>query len=133
MANHPNYRLGPIDGSACDTLGIDNLPVANIDTFHFRDLSMGEPSEWLWDFGDGKMSNEQHNNHAYDSSGDYLVCLTVSNVNGSDTWCDSVSILLSNTNDLEFEIVKSFIYPNPADGLASVSYTHLTLPTICSV
>ena len=24
----PNFRLGPIDGSACDTLGIDNVPLA---------------------------------------------------------------------------------------------------------
>jgi hypothetical protein len=23
--NFPNYRLGPVDGSACDTLGIDNI------------------------------------------------------------------------------------------------------------
>ena len=26
--NIPNYRLGPLDGSPCDTLGLDNLPVA---------------------------------------------------------------------------------------------------------
>jgi len=122
IANHPNYRLGPIDGSACDTLGLDNLPVANfrhenfVDTFHYRDLSVGAPTEWLWNFGDGNISAEQHNNHIYDSSGAYQVCLTVSNVNGSDTWCDTVSITLSNTNELEFASVKSFIYPNPTDG-----------------
>ncbi len=124
MANHPNYRLGPIDGSACDTLGIDNLPVANfryedfVDTFHFRDLSVGAPTEWFWDFGDGNNSNEPHNNHIYNSSGEYQVCLTVSNVNGSDTWCDTVSIIVSNTNELEFTSVESFIYPNPTEGEA---------------
>ena len=26
--NIPNFRLGPLDGSDCDTLGIDNHPVA---------------------------------------------------------------------------------------------------------
>ena len=25
---HPNYRLGPVDGSGCDTLGIDNVVVS---------------------------------------------------------------------------------------------------------
>jgi hypothetical protein len=25
----PHYRLGPLDGSPCDSLGIDNIPVAN--------------------------------------------------------------------------------------------------------
>ena len=124
MANHPNYRLGPIDGSACDTLGLDNLPVANfrqeyfLDTFNFRDLSVGTPTEWSWDFGDGNTSNEPHNNHIYDSHGEYLVCLTVSNANGSDTWCDTVLFGISNTNELEFTSVESFIYPNPTSGEA---------------
>ncbi len=124
MANHPSYRLGPIDGSVCDTLGIDNLPVANfryedfIDTFHFRDLSVGAPTEWFWDFGDGNTSDVPHNNHIYNSSGEYQVCLTVSNVNDSDTWCDTVSIIVSSTNELEFTSIESFIYPNPTAGEA---------------
>ena len=131
MANHPNYRLGPIDGSACDTLGIDNLPVANfryedfVDTFHFRDLSVGAPKEWLWDFGDGHTSDVPHNNHIYDNQGEYQVCLTVSNVNGSDTWCDTVSIIVSSTIELEFTSVESFIYPNPTAGEA---YLNLNQP-----
>jgi hypothetical protein len=29
IPNFPNYRLGPIDGSPCDTLGIDNLTNIN--------------------------------------------------------------------------------------------------------
>lgn len=29
MPNFPNYRLGPIDGSPCDTLGIDNIDNIN--------------------------------------------------------------------------------------------------------
>ena len=95
IANHPNYRLGPIDGSSCDTLGLDNLPVANFryevftDTVLFRDLSAGAPNNWFWTFGDGAATNGQHQNKIY-SGGLYEVCLTVSNENGSDTWCDSV-------------------------------------------
>lgn len=28
MPNYPNYRLGPLDGSPCDTLGLNNIPLA---------------------------------------------------------------------------------------------------------
>jgi len=62
----PNYRLGPIDGSPCDTLGIDNLPLAgfrcepdsnNNLQIIFTDNSFYEPTEWSWSFGDGAMSS----------------------------------------------------------------------------
>ncbi|MBK8966601.1 MAG: hypothetical protein IPM36_07930 [Lewinellaceae bacterium] len=59
MPNFPNYRLGPLDGSPCDTLGLDNLPAAHFrwefwDTLtplnvSFTDLSIYEPATWQWD------------------------------------------------------------------------------------
>ena len=62
----PNYRLGPLNSSPCDTLGINNVPVANfriddsLNLFsrYFYDLSYHEPAEWLWDFGDGTTSKD---------------------------------------------------------------------------
>jgi hypothetical protein len=30
LPNYPNFRLGPVDGSVCDSLGIDNIVVATI-------------------------------------------------------------------------------------------------------
>lgn len=101
VPNHPNYRLGPLDDSACDTLGIDNIPVAwfryerdsfNINTFKFRDLSYYEPAAWSWDFGDGTGSAEQHPAHTYTSAGSYQVCLSVSNINGADTHCRALQL-----------------------------------------
>ena len=118
----PNFRLGPIDGSACDTLGIDNFPVANFryedftDTFHFRDLSVGVPTDWFWDFGDGTTSTEQHNNHFYEIPDEYRVCLTVSNDNGSNTLCDTIQFGISNTEEIaQLERIQSIIYPNPTN------------------
>ena len=61
VPNFPNYRLGPIDGSSCDTLGIDNFPQAwyryekdttNKLKVEFTDLSFYEPKKWSWDFGE---------------------------------------------------------------------------------
>ncbi|MFQ5525117.1 MAG: PKD domain-containing protein [Thermoanaerobaculia bacterium] len=43
----------------------------------FTDKSMGNPSSWLWKFGDGKRSTEQNPIHVYDSAGEYIVKLEV--------------------------------------------------------
>ncbi len=99
LPNNPNFRLGPIDGSICDTLGIDNNPVAkfnfeetNTVDYAFRDLSYFEPREWFWDFGDGTGSSEQNPSHQFLDFGDYQVCLTVSNENSSDTYCEDICV-----------------------------------------
>lgn len=73
MPNFPNYRLGPLDGSPCDTLGLNNVPVAwyryEQDTLYplavaFTDLSYYKPATWTWDFGDGSAgSSERHPLH----------------------------------------------------------------------
>jgi PKD repeat protein len=51
----------------------------------FTDLSTGQPTSWLWNFGDGNTSEQQNPSYMYESPGNYLVSLTVSNSTGSDT------------------------------------------------
>lgn len=54
----------------------------------FRDLSVPGTSgikEWLWDFGDGSSSIEQHPLHLYSAAAVYDVYLTVRNSYGADT------------------------------------------------
>ncbi|MBN8678747.1 MAG: T9SS type A sorting domain-containing protein [Chitinophagales bacterium] len=122
--NFPNYRLGPIDGSPCDTLGIDNLPVAHfrpdvVDTLapqlmEFTDLSYYEPATWHWDFGDGATSQDTSPVHLYQAPGVYSVCLTVCNANACDTACQEIEVkALSSTKDQAVEEEWS-LYPNPA-------------------
>jgi PKD repeat protein len=43
----------------------------------FTDLSTGNPTTWLWNFGDNGSSSEQNPNHVYTQPGDYTVILTV--------------------------------------------------------
>jgi PKD repeat protein len=43
----------------------------------FQDTSAGGPTSWTWDFGDGRSSREQHPQHRYSRSGNYVVELTV--------------------------------------------------------
>ena len=125
--NFPNYRLGPLDGSPCDTLGIDNLPVAHFrwnveDTLspqqiEFTDLSYYEPATWHWNFGDGASSQDTSPVHLYAAPGVYTVCLTVCNANSCDTSCQLVEIASVNTVTLEGEGGKLLLWPNPAGEL----------------
>ncbi|MDV0447565.1 hypothetical protein MsAg5_14690 [Methanosarcinaceae archaeon Ag5] len=51
----------------------------------FTDQSTGNPTTYLWNFGDGTTSNEKSPTHNYDKVGSYTVSLTVSNEFGNDT------------------------------------------------
>ena len=77
VPNFPNFRLGPLDGSECDTLGIDNIPVAKFrceqDTtdsfkYHFVDLSYYEPKNWTYSIN-GEEINEKDISYTFPSTG----------------------------------------------------------------
>jgi len=124
----PNHRLGPLDGSPCDTLGINNFPLANFRTdqdtsdylgFYFQNLSAYEPTQWAWDFGDGGMSQDTSPVHTYLQDGTYEVCLTVSNDNGSHTYCQTLQVGTVGTQSPVVEVeVQTF--PNPFPDQFSV-------------
>jgi PKD domain/Secretion system C-terminal sorting domain len=126
----PNYRLGPIDGSSCDTLGINNNCKAAFRwdrdstlRVEFTDLSYYEPQKWKWDFGDGTMSTDTSPIHIYARSGTYRVCLTVMNANGMDTYCTDVNIINTATETPSYSdhhIVK--VYPNPASDFVLIEH-----------
>ncbi len=40
---------------------------------NFSDQSSGNPTQWLWDFGDGSTSTEQNPTHAYNTMGVFTV------------------------------------------------------------
>jgi hypothetical protein len=119
--NIPNYRLGPLDGSSCDTLGLDNHPQSrwrfeteDVDPLEIRftDLSFFRPEEWFWDFGDGETSSTQHPIHMYASPGLYYACLTVSNEYSADTSCQWIEIESVSTDDEE-KAEEFIVHPNP--------------------
>ncbi len=51
----------------------------------FTDLSVGAPTAWLWSFGDGTTSTEEHPTHVYAAPGVYDVSLEASNSAGAHT------------------------------------------------
>jgi len=61
---------------------------------YFTDLSIPEPSLWLWDFGDGRLSNHCDPYHTYDSPGKYSVSLKVTNYYGSSNITEKVDYIV---------------------------------------
>lgn len=132
----PNFRLGPIDGSICDSLGINNNPNcrwrSEQDTLdplqmYFHDLSYFEPSEWHWNFGDpasgfNNISNEQHPQHLFSTNGTYQVCLSVCNANACDTLCREIKLGNSHSENPEF-LTQIQVSPNPFSSLLYVGNT----------
>jgi hypothetical protein len=134
----PSYRLGPIDGSPCDTLGIDNIPQAYFRyekaedrVVFFTDLSSYEPTRWAWDFGDGNIAWGKDHTHIYDAPGIYEACLTVSNENGAHTFCRIVDLsqedTKTSTDDLS-STMRLKVYPNPATEYVHFEWDMLSQP-----
>ncbi|MCC6411277.1 MAG: PKD domain-containing protein [Saprospiraceae bacterium] len=131
---YPNYRLGPIDGSTCDTLGINNEPLADFSwlsdslslTVDFTDNSFYEPALWSWDFGDGQgVSQDTNPTYTFPSPGVYTVCLTVSNANASDEQCYEVTVgTVSAQNPASpGHMARVDVFPNPASSAFYVKYS----------
>ncbi len=48
----------------------------------FKDLSRGNITSWLWDFGDGSSSTDQNPVHKFMKSGNFVIILTVNGPDG---------------------------------------------------
>lgn len=78
----------------------------------FTDLSTWVET-WLWDFGNGNISNEQNNKFLFGK--ETKVCLTVQNSCGTDTYCDTVNGGVGIEDRIQSSLIK--IFPNPTDGI----------------
>ncbi len=145
MPNYPYYGLGPLDGSPSDTLGIDNPPpIADFEYVQdgtedykvdFYNATRFSPEAtmytvpddaYLWRFGDWETSHEKHPVHSYKATGTYRVCLTATNLAGSDTHCDTVVVTRANTEFQDSPLHNTRLFPNPTDGQF---YFHYVLDT----
>lgn len=94
-------------------------------TIQFRDLSLNSPISWNWDFGDTNSSTDASPLHTYSSEGTYLVTLTVTNADGSDTV--SWSINVSESNLISLSILDQVILMMPIAYNINPSYVNLEI------
>jgi PKD repeat protein len=97
-------QQGMIEFNICDqaTPGCQAAFQAYTDSAgtHFTDYSVGNISNWLWNFGDttagiANTSTLQNPSHIYTFPGVYMVCLIVSSGDSlgcTSTWCDYINI-----------------------------------------
>lgn len=86
-------------------------------SFNFNDISTGNPDTWVWDFGDGNTGSGGSVNHSFATSGNYTVCLTVSDSCGTDSSCQTLVVTHAGLagGDNYFRIA-----PNPVNDLLRV-------------
>lgn len=106
-------------GNSCEASFIFRTDSNNIKKIYFLDMSTGNISNWLWDFGDGNFSEEQNPVHIYSDTGIYNVCLNISNPDSlnpcNDFYCTDIVI-----KDTLVNCYADFTY-NP-DSTSSVPY-----------
>ncbi len=65
-------------------------------SIQFIDESIGNPTFWAWDFGDGTSSNQAEPLHTYPAEGEYQASLTITS---QDSSCYSTIEMLVRVND----------------------------------
>jgi gliding motility-associated-like protein len=93
----------------------------------FSDLSFGNGgvTNWLWDFGDGTTSTQQHPAHSYTQPGRYTVKLRILDAAGcSDTITKADTIRVFRSPQAEFSLSDT-----ASCAPLSVSFTDLSVPT----
>jgi len=68
-------------------------------TLIFNDFSIGAPTGWLWNFGDGTTSILRHPVHTYIKAGNHTVSLTASNSGGANTTVKEKYIIIYPKGD----------------------------------
>lgn len=82
-------------------------------TLEFTNQSLGNGLTYLWDFGDGQVSNDTNPIHTYTLDDTYKVCLVALNNTGcGDSTCQNINVMGVGTGPEWTE--KTHVFPNPA-------------------
>jgi PKD repeat protein len=90
----------------------------------FTDMSTGNPSSWVWNFGDGNTSTQQNPVHIYLSPGSYNVSLAVANGAGADSITKSDFVAVSGPSvEAEFDLNRNFVAFSDNNTFPAGTYT----------
>jgi len=141
LAIQPTLCFIPNPPPAADFVADQTNIIAGT-TVNFTDLTVNNPTDWSWDFGDGNTSSQQNPSNTYTSDGLYTVTLTVMNADGdsdtetktsyivvdSQTYCTSngnmdygTAVTLVNFESINNSTGKSNPYENYTSIVANVT------------
>jgi len=100
------------NSTTCQSAFTYTISTSNTLTVQFNDVSTGNPSSWLWNFGDGITSTLQNPNHTYATNGTYTVSLAITTTNCTSTSNQTISVGSSSACQSAFTFNS-----NPANGL----------------
>ena len=112
-SDHPSSGLWPmlVVIPECEAPVADFSLTIQGSTVALTDESQNATS-WLWDFGDGYQSTLSNPVHTYQETGNFMICLTVTNECGSNTKCDTVRISLTDIENISY-LSQVTLAPNP--------------------
>jgi len=90
----------------------------------FTNSTSPSADNYTWDFGDGSTSNLENPTHVYTASGNYTVCLQISDSCGNDTTCIGISVI-ANLSTQELFGANFTLSPNPTQNFVLVSAQNL--------
>ena len=81
------------DGNGCEAYFYSYTDSSSVNSLNFSNYSSGISNSYSWDFGDSTTSNLENPNHVFANMGAYIVCLTVTDSNGTScTYCENVYV-----------------------------------------
>ena len=103
----------------------DITPCVNKE-INFTDESNINPTNWLWNFGDGVISNIQHPAHTFTTPGAFNICLTSWNQIDSFKFCKKYDVdWCTGIEDYQNEGVTSIVLsPNPVKDVITIEFSN---------
>lgn len=109
-----------------DKLNAEFSLVQNKSDINVIDKTSGKVLTRKWTFGDGAEDTNSNANHTYAKSGNYDVCLTVTNDCGSHTNCNKVTISdVTGINQIA-DLQQFDVYPNPIVDMINIAIEFTT-------
>lgn len=120
----PGASCGTWSGGPIANFWADNRTVMAGDAVSFFDISLGNPTQWAWTFQGGTPASSaaQFPDIIYNTPGEFDVCLTVNNGQGSSTLClDNYIHVIQPYSDI---VITEIMY-NPPESSDSLDYIEL--------
>ena len=121
------FNRGGLGATAINSVSVLPLPLASFtqnilgNQVQFNNQSLGNPTAYFWDFGDGNTSNVVSPTHTYATGGVYQAYLAIQTDCGPDTLRRQISFTNISTEDPQLGLNNLVVSPNPTKGELFIS------------